>query len=67
MRTILSGVLFAMASFLMLPTSGAAEQPGDDEGRGCCSHHHGVCGCSGGRTQCCDGTTSPSCQCRSEP
>jgi hypothetical protein len=31
--------------------------------RGCCSHHSGVCGCSGGRTQCCDGTQSPSCRC----
>jgi hypothetical protein len=31
--------------------------------RGCCSHHQGVCGCSGGRTQCCDGTQSPSCTC----
>lgn len=32
-------------------------------GRGCCSHHGGVCGCSGGRSKCCDGTFSPSCQC----
>lgn len=31
--------------------------------RGCCSHHKGVCGCSGGRVTCCDGTTSPSCTC----
>lgn len=30
---------------------------------GCCSHHNGVCGCSGGRKKCCDGTLSPSCQC----
>lgn len=33
------------------------------EGRGCCSHHDGVCGCSGGRAQCCDGQLSPSCGC----
>lgn len=33
--------------------------------RGCCSHHQGVCGCSSGRTTCCDGTTSPSCTCNS--
>lgn len=33
--------------------------------RGCCSHHHGVCGCSNGRNQCCDGTLSPSCTCNS--
>ncbi len=32
-------------------------------GRGCCSRHGGVCGCSGGRTKCCDGTLSPTCQC----
>lgn len=32
--------------------------------RGCCSHHHGVCGCSpDGRAQCCDGSLSPSCGC----
>lgn len=31
--------------------------------RGCCSHHGGVCGCSYGRAQCCDGTLSPSCGC----
>ena len=32
--------------------------------RGCCSHHGGVCGCSGGRNLCCDGTISPSCTCQ---
>jgi hypothetical protein len=31
--------------------------------RGCCSHHRGVCGCQNGRTLCCDGTLSPSCNC----
>lgn len=31
--------------------------------RGCCSHHQGVCGCSGGHTQCCDGSQSPTCTC----
>ena len=36
--------------------------------RGCCSWHDGVCGCSGGRTQCCDGSQSPSCTCnKSDP
>jgi len=30
---------------------------------GCCSHHGGVCGCTGGRAQCCDGELSPSCGC----
>jgi hypothetical protein len=31
--------------------------------RGCCSWHDGVCGCSGGVIQCCDGSSSPSCRC----
>lgn len=31
--------------------------------RGCCSWHKGVCGCSGGRAVCCDGTLSPTCGC----
>ena len=38
--------------------------PDIDPGRsGCCSWHGGVCGCSGGRALCCDGTLSPSCGC----
>lgn len=32
-------------------------------GRGCCSHHKGVCGCENGRQVCCDGSYSPSCRC----
>lgn len=32
--------------------------------QGCCSWHGGVCGCSNGRTVCCDGTYSPSCTCK---
>ncbi|RPJ20011.1 MAG: hypothetical protein EHM35_20025 [Planctomycetaceae bacterium] len=32
--------------------------------RGCCSWHKGVCGCSGGRVQYCDGSMSPSCRCQ---
>lgn len=35
-------------------------------GRGCCSHHSGVCGCSNGRARCCDGTLSPSCGCMND-
>jgi len=34
---------------------------------GCCSFHSGVCGCSGGRTLCCDGTLSPTCTCTPTP
>jgi hypothetical protein len=33
--------------------------------QGCCSYHQGVCGCDNGRTACCDGTDSPSCECHS--
>ncbi len=35
----------------------------EHERSGCCSHHGGVCGCSNGRAQCCDGTLSPTCTC----
>ena len=35
----------------------------DEAQRGCCSWHGGVCGCSAGRTACCDGSLSPSCRC----
>jgi hypothetical protein len=34
--------------------------------QGCCSHHGGVCGCSGGRAACCDGALSPSCGCHAD-
>lgn len=33
---------------------------------GCCSWHQGVCGCSGGRQVCCDGSLSPSCTCNTD-
>ena len=36
------------------------------ERSGCCSHHGGVCGCSGTRQRCCDGALSPSCLCNKE-
>lgn len=32
-------------------------------GQGCCSHHGGVCGCSNGRSLCCDKTLSATCKC----
>jgi hypothetical protein len=44
--------------------AGCGTRPLDAGGRsGCCSWHQGVCGCSGERTLCCDGTLSPSCRC----
>ena len=43
------------------PTASPASGPLPNSG--CCSWHRGVCGCSGGRVQCCDYTLSPSCRC----
>ena len=34
--------------------------------KGCCSHHGGVCGCSGGTAMCCDGNPSPTCGCHAD-
>jgi hypothetical protein len=48
--------------------SSESQTPVDEstaEKRGCCSHHGGVCGCSGDRQLCCDGQLSPSCMCGS--
>jgi|GEM_PF-1277944 len=38
----------------------------NDQKRGCCSWHGGVCGCdyATGRAICCDGTLSPTCTCQ---
>ena len=41
----------------------SAKTTNEEQRRGCCSWHGGVCGCSGGRALCCDGTLSPSCGC----
>jgi hypothetical protein len=43
-----------------------AASPEELAKRGCCSWHGGVCGCSGGRVVCCDGSFSPSCTCRGD-
>lgn len=47
-------------SWITIPTMTLS---GRDLQQGCCSWHGGVCGCSGGRTFCCDDTFSPSCTC----
>ena len=65
MKKIVSAVFFAGLSFMMVPTSKATPAVEDGQ-QGCCSHHGGVCGCSNHHTTCCDGATSPSCQCRAE-
>lgn len=36
---------------------------GIDARRGCCSHHHGVCGCKDHTVICCDREASPTCTC----
>ena len=41
----------------------ADASPIQPQASGCCSWHRGVCGCSGGRSLCCDGTLSPTCTC----
>jgi hypothetical protein len=44
---------------------GATEPITEEQARGCCSYHNGVCGCNSmtGYLRCCDGTDSPSCRC----
>lgn len=63
MRKLASVVLLALVAVALSPSSPAAASDGPEK-RGCCSHHQGVCGCSAGRTTCCDGTVSPTCACR---
>jgi len=45
---------------------GTTAKPEDPDGKGCCSRHGGVCGCSAGRAKCCDGNLSPTCGCIGE-
>lgn len=59
-------VVVALMGLLCLTLSAHAITPEkglEIAGRGCCSWHQGVCGCSGGRALCCDGSASPSCGC----
>jgi hypothetical protein len=58
MKKVLS-LLVAVVLFLIFSFTVIA----DEQRRGCCSWHGGVCGCSGGRALCCDDTLSPSCGC----
>ena len=63
----LKSVFLCVLCFALLATSGFAyfdaesAAPSADR-QGCCSGHGGVCGNSGGRAVCCDGTISPSCR-----
>jgi hypothetical protein len=57
--------LFLLLGFILFCTYEVVASPDCNvlNRRGCCSHHGGVCGCSGGRAVCCDGSFSPSCGC----
>ena len=56
-------VVLGMGVIGAVDLTAVADRGGDVARRGCCSHHDGVCGCSGGRAKCCDGTLSPTCGC----
>lgn len=73
-RIVMLGAVTVVALLLAPPVFrshramvGAVESSGvqrdEAEKSGCCSWHGGVCGCSGGRQVCCDGTLSPTCTC----
>jgi hypothetical protein len=55
--------VLVIISALFLPVFFTLHSRHINERAGCCSHHGGVCGCSGSRAMCCDGTLSPSCRC----
>jgi hypothetical protein len=59
-RKLIAMLIGSMCLYVAVP-SGAVPLPPSHSG--CCSHHQGVCGCSAGHTQCCDGEQSPSCTC----
>lgn len=65
LRRFLVGVFVsALTAVLAVGSPGAAGvQAAQAARRGCCSHHHGVCGCSDSSLKCCDGTLSPTCTC----
>lgn len=66
MRTILRGAAALIMSCTLSAAGPLCQNTGKAMGRsGCCSHHGGVCGCSGftGMQRCCDGSNSPSCRC----
>lgn len=60
MRFVIRILFFFFILFIFIPPKIVATS-------GCCSWHDGVCGCSGGRQLCCDGSLSPSCTCYSPP
>lgn len=63
MKMNIKVLVFVVFSFIFLSSF-----PKNIEAQsGCCSHHNGVCGCSGGSQLCCDGSLSPSCTCYLPP
>lgn len=60
---ILTPIILIMATVFKL--SATANVYLEEQQRGCCSWHGGVCGCdrATGRIKCCDGQLSPSCLC----
>ncbi len=69
MKTLIQLSLAILVALAPYSLSANQDQKTDDVARrGCCSHHDGVCGCSNGRQECCDGSLSPSCTClKSDP
>lgn len=63
MNKIMSIVLIAFVGLIGMSNSVMADNDYTLDKGGCCSHHRGVCGCSGNRDLCCDGSLSPSCRC----
>ena len=63
MKKIVLLALFIACLSLIFPIYSVFASQDKVQRSGCCSHHGGVCGCSGGRAMCCDGTLSPSCGC----
>ncbi len=62
-RLVVSLATIPMLWLALAPAPAGASSVPTLEGRGCCSHNHGQCGCSGNRVVCCDNTLSPTCTC----
>jgi hypothetical protein len=62
---LIKTVLMSLALMTVASASPAPLPCNQNDRRGCCSHHDGVCGCnrSTNMLRCCDGTQSPSCDC----
>ena len=61
-RATMIALGLALTTTLAFAASASPEVP-DDDARGCCSHHKGVCGCQEHSIVCCDTSLSPTCTC----